>query len=274
MKTTLSVLLFSLAAAISPCSAAVVLAVDVDMRTSGTATAIPSTTAAGFQSFVIGGTTASSTTPTTLTYGAFSVTVGGVAGTATAATGAAPNVGYGSSKVATYSDRRRTAGTPAGPLPTNSGSFTGQDLLSDFLFSSDNNNGGLDVTITGLAISTQYQFEVWSYDPSSLGTRVSDWTANGTLVADDYTFTNTAAGVPAPADDNFGKFSFTASSDATGQLLLSGRRTDASRNGAATPAIDVGVFLNGFRISTVPEPTAALLGVIPMAGLALRRRRA
>ncbi|MES2707504.1 MAG: hypothetical protein V4726_12980 [Verrucomicrobiota bacterium] len=271
-----ALLLLPFFAAVSPGAAAVVLAVDVDERTAGASTGIAGTTAAGFQSFVIGGTADPNTTsPTTIAYGAFSVTVGGVAGTATAVTtGTSPNVGFGGAKVPNYSDRRRTAGSPAGPLPANSGSFTGQDLLSDFLFSNDNNNGGLDIIITGLAVSTPYIFEVWSYDASSLGTRVSDWTANGSLVADDYSFTNTAVGVPAPADDNFGKFSFTATTGATGQILLSGRRTDASRNSAATPAIDVGVFLNGFRISTVPEPTSALLGLSPLAGLALRRRRA
>lgn len=271
MKTAAAILPFLMA--VSPCSALVVLAVDVGMRASGTSTAIAGTTAAGFESFVISGTTASSTTPTSLAYGAYSVTIGGVAGTLDAATGTAPNVGYGTSKVTTYSDRRRTGGSPAGPLPANTGSYTGQDLLSDFLFSSDTNNGGLDVTITGLAVSTPYMFEVWSYDPSSLGTRVSDWTANGVSAANDYTFFNSAAGVPGPADDAFGKFSFTATTDATGNMLLAGRRTDLSRNAAATPVIDVGVFLNGFRISTVPEPGAALLGLASLTGLALRRHR-
>lgn len=266
--------LLLLAVSAAPCAASVVLAVDVDMRTSGTSTAIAGTTAAGFQSFVITGTAASTTVPTTIAYGAYSVTVNGVAGTADPVTGTSPTVGLGSNKVVNYSDRRRTGGTPAGPLPANTGSFTGQDLLSDFLFSSDNNNGGLDITITGLAVSTPYMFEVWSYDPSSIGTRVSDWSANGQLAANDYTFSNTAVGTPTPTDDSFGKFTFTATTDAAGQILLSGRRTDMSRNGAATPAIDVGVFLNGFRISTVPEPSSTLLGLASLTGLTLRRRRA
>ena len=70
-----------------------------------------------------------------------------------------------------YDDRRRT-------LPLNSGDFTQQALLQDFIFALFNTNtnpdGGLDITIAGLEPDKEYAVTVWSYDQSSGGTRVSD----------------------------------------------------------------------------------------------------
>jgi hypothetical protein len=212
-----------------------ILSLDFDER--GGALTYP-----GFTSFLIdsvGTATAIQTNPTVRTVGAFTVTLSGLGA----------NNGY--------DDRLR--GTP-----TNSGALTTGDIYRDFVFSRDNTgNGGLDLRVAGLTPNGQYQVSVWSFDSGSPGTRVSDWSANGTVVRSDYTF----GGAALPTTDDQYKFTFDASANGIGELLISGRRDSTSVNATATP--DFGVFLNAIRIEAVPEPgsLSLLAGGICLAGL-------
>ena len=81
-----------------------------------------------------------------------------------------------------YDDRLR-------PVPVNSGAFTQSLLLSDFIFSQDSTGvGGLDSPLSGLAANAAHRLTVWSFDGQSSGNKVSDWSANGVLVTNNYTF--------------------------------------------------------------------------------------
>lgn len=235
---------------LAPEAAAVVLAIDV------TTTDNAALTQAGFQQFVFGGQGPVATV--SQAFGAYTVTLAGVAGTTAATPNPAPGYGTASPNI---SARLRAQ-------PVDSAGFTMGNMLRDFAFSNDANSGGMDITITGLAPNSVHTLELWSYDASSVGTRVSDWSANGTLIQENYTFSNTPA--PTPSSDDFGKFTATVAANAAGTLLISGRRDEASRSGASNNVIDVGVFFNGLRLTAVPEPSAALL---LLAGAALGARR-
>ena len=161
----LSVLTLTLCAV--PLGAQTVLSIDFGERvadqSTNTANNYP-----GFDLFLINSNT-SITTPqsgnSTRTFaGGLTVTVAGVGTTVT------------------YDDRLRAA-------PANSGAFTQGALLRDFVFNGSTANGdGLGVTIDGLTPATFYKVTIWSYDNSSGGSRVSDWTANGVTVKSAYTF--------------------------------------------------------------------------------------
>jgi hypothetical protein len=189
------------------------LAFDVNER----AVDAPSTTQAGFVSFVINSnvsSTAIQTQATTRVFGAITVTVSN-----TAPLG--------------YDDRLRST-------PVNSGAFTDSLLLRDFIFSRDDTgNGGLDIAFSGLAANRSYHLTVWSFDSGSTGNRVSDWTANGVPVVSGYTFN----GSTLPTSNSQCRFSFDVNADPTGKILLSGRRNAASSS--------FGVFLNALEIDSL-----------------------
>jgi len=188
----------------------------------------PAFTAAGFQSFVLNSNvsvTAIQTQATTRVFGAFTVTVSN-----TAPLG--------------YDDRHRLT-------PLNSGSFTDSLLLRDFIFSRETTGtGGLDATVSGLASNAPHQISVWSFDSGSPGGRCANWFANGVLVKDKHRF----SGAVLPTSNNDYKFTFTATSDALGRVLLSGRRDTTSTNTAGTA--DLGVFLNAFQIVELVQGAA------------------
>jgi hypothetical protein len=122
------------------------------------------------------------------------------------------------------------------------------------------------VLFENLTPGATFEVTVWGYDDGSGGAdRVSDWFANGDLAYDDYVFNRDDIGAGgSPLSDDIYQFSFLASSDGLGSLLISGR------SGGVNPS----VFLNAIelsQVSIVPEPaTFALLG---LGGLALLRRR-
>src|SRR5439155_11844229 len=97
-------------------------------------------------------------------------------------------------------------------------------------------------------------------DSGSAGSRVSDWFANGVLVTNNYTFN----GAVLPTNDSQYQFTFRTTANASGGVLLSGRRDSTSVDGAG--AASFGVFLNAFQIAAVSTfPTtngnvSALLG--------------
>lgn len=202
--------------------AAPVLAIDFNDRSFGLATNTPD----GFDSFLIGavGTSALIQTAATVrAFGPYTVTVSG--------TGATPG----------YDDRLRTT-------PTNSPTLTQAPLYRDFVFSSDTGSGGLNVTVAGLAPNQAYRVTGWSFDQGTTGGRVSDWSANGTLVVDNYFFN----GSTLPTANDQYQFSFKVSASPSGQILLQGRRDASSPAGLA-------VFLNALKIEiTTPDaPTVA-----------------
>jgi hypothetical protein len=199
-------------------TATAVLSMDVNDRS----TAAAGVTQAGFSSFVINSNTSSTavqTLPTARTFGAITVTVSN-----------APGFGY--------DDRLRNS-------PVNSGAFTESLLLRDQIFSTDNSGtGGLEIGLTGLTPNSAHRLTVWSFDGQSLGTKVSDWFANGVLVKSNYTFD---AAVQPTSNDQY-RFAFNATATASGTMLVSGRR-DASSS-------SFGAYLNALRVERLTTQAA------------------
>ena len=178
----------------------------------------------GFISFVINSNlsdTAAQTNATVRTFGAITVTLSG--------TGVNPG----------YNDRQRSE-------PTNQGAFTESLLLRDFVLSNtQSDNGGLNVSIAGLASNQLYAVTIWSFDSVAGGRRVSDWYAHGELMVDNYTFDGRV-----PPVSNFDyRFTFYTRSDAAGRLLIAGRRDSTSVGTGGSP--DFGVFLNALQLEAV-----------------------
>lgn len=197
-----------------------VLAIDFNDRSFGLATNTPN----GFDSFLIGAVGTSSliqTAATVRAFGIYTVTVSGA--------GANPG----------YDDRLRAT-------PTNSPTLLQAPLYRDFVFSSDTASGGLNVTVAGLTPNQAYRVTCWSFDQGSANNRVSDWSANGSLVVDNYTFN----GSTLPTLDNQNTFTFEVSALPSGEIVLQGRRDSSSVAGSA-------VFLNALQIeiATPDAPT-------------------
>lgn len=147
-----------------------------------------------------------------------------------------------------YDDRLRAT-------PTNIGGFSDSLLLRDFVFSREaTGTGGLDIGLTGLTPNLAYNVTIWSFDTGSVGTRVSDWFANGVLVRDNYSFD----GATLPTSNNDYRLAFSATADNSGSLLIGGRRDPTS--------VTFGVFFNALELTPVPEPS--LLGLLSLGGLA------
>jgi hypothetical protein len=202
-----------------PGSGTPILSLDVNARSSN----VVATTQAGFTAFTMGGS-GIQTTPITRTYGNMAVTL----------SNSSPSIGY--------DDRLRTA-------PSNAGAFTYQNLLRDVLFSRDpNGTSGLDLHVTGLTPGEAYDFRIWSFDAGSLGTRVSDWSANGVVVSNNYSFTPAIT----PTSNNDNSIAFRVSANANGTVVVSARRDLTSVDGANAPSF--GVFFNGMQIAPVNAP--------------------
>lgn len=208
-------------------TATTVLALDVNDRTNTVGA-----TEAGFSSFVINSNvsaTAIQTQATVRVIGGITVTVSN-----TAPQG--------------YDDRWRT-----GPL--NSGAFAETLLLRDVLFSQDSTGtGGLDLNLAGLTPNAAHRLTVWSFDGQSSGNKVSDWYANGSLVKGDYLFN---AATP-PTNNNQCRFTFDASANGSGAMLVSGRRDAAS--------VSFGVYLNALKVERLtPQPATNTLGALMLS---------
>ena len=199
-----------------------VLSIDVNDRS----TAAAGVTEAGFSSFVINSNVTSTAIQT-------QATVRVISGITVAVSNTSP---YG------YDDRLR-------PVPVNSGAFTQSLLLSDFIFSQDSTGvGGLDLTLSGLAANAAHRLTVWSFDGQSSGNKVSDWSANGVLVTNNYTFNSATQ----PTVNAQYQFAFDANATGSGTMLLSGRRDLTSTT--------TGVYLNALKVErlTIPAATNAL----------------
>lgn len=150
--------------------------------------------------------------------------------------------------------------------PTNSGAFTFEEIYRDFIFvgGSAGLTGGLDIDVSDLLPNTPYTVTIYSFDTVSNGLRTADYTANGTFLLTT-AFDGTADDATGSLASN-DQFAFTgiATTDAAGDLLISGRATSET-----IPA----VYLNAIEFEVIPEP--ASLGLLSVGGLlALRRKRA
>jgi hypothetical protein len=170
----------------------------------------------------------------------------------------------GSPTAVTLAERSRTS-------PTDGGLFGSQELLRDFIFASngDLDTSGLDVTVEDLVPDAEYYVTVWSYDVASTPVRSSDWYANGSLVVENYQFD----GAFGPANDGDNAFSFFATADGAGNLVIAGRVGAESSGASGRP----NVFINALQIqAVVPEPGSFTLGLIGLIGagcIAGRKRR-
>jgi YHYH protein len=133
---------------------------------------------------------------------------------------------------------------PTNNISTNAPKLTSAALYQDFMFGGNNVGNGLAVTLSGLTAFQTYSVKIWSFDSGSTGSRVSDWTANGLLVAEKFTFD----GSELPTDANESAFSFTVTASSSGGIYITGIH-DASQ------AAGTAVFLNAIQVSTAATTT-------------------
>ena len=103
-----------------------------------------------------------------------------------------------------------------------------------------NNGDGLAISLSGLSPYQNYTVKIWSFDSGSSSSRISDWSANGLLVADKFTFN----GSNLPDDARESAFSFTVAASSSGEVLITGIHDASQAAGAA-------VFLNAIQVDAV-----------------------
>ncbi len=246
---------------LSQSASAQLLAVDVNDRVT---TDIPDTVP-GFSTFIFSQTgTGGVTTNTTQILGAYSVSLAPFDDNLdenTVTVGIQNGVGV-------IDDRDR--GTPT------TGSYA--QIYDDFIFANTTTGttGGMDLSISGGALEAnmQYLVSIYAFDSGSTPLpqpRTANWldgnNANAFVLATSFVATNL------PTTDSDYRFTGIATTDANGVLRLLGRNTTAN---TAAGAVSPGVFLNGFEIQQVPEPSTIALGITGLAaivGMSIRRRR-
>ena len=153
-------------------------------------------------------------------------------------------------------DRDRTVPSNSPPLA---------QLYDDFVFvgGSAGTTGGLDVSITGLTPSTQYTVSLYAYDDAAgTGTRTATWTDG---FSNAFLFQTSFTQLTPPTTDDQYKFSAVTSTDATGKLLIKGRRHLTNVSGANS------VYIDGLVIDdAVPEPASAAMTILVSLALAPR----
>ncbi|MDB6026270.1 MAG: cellulase family glycosylhydrolase [Verrucomicrobiales bacterium] len=184
---------------------------------------VPVHTQEDFDAFVIGGSGSQQTATNTLRYGTITLSIWS-------------DLGIG------LDDRRRT-------VLTNSVNFTNTQILEDFVFNENatSTNSGLSLRIQGLASNQTHQITIWSFDSNSTGNRVSDWYANGVLVKNNYSFNGSVR----PTSNTDCHFTFSATANSSGTILIQGRCDSTSVDNTSAPA--TGVFLNAIEIDSIPD---------------------
>ena len=139
--------------------------------------------------------------------------------------------------------------------------FTQASHYNKFLFGGVATDGtGLTVQISHLAPNTSFGLTVWSWDVSSTGSRVADWTeiSSGTPIpiSTGYTFNGSVAPV-ADYDDTFGAL---LTSSPGGQLVLQGLRDGGT---------SFGVFVNAIQLVANPVIQIVSTSIAPDGNLQL-----
>jgi hypothetical protein len=129
---------------------------------------------------------------------------------------------------------------PTNSISTNSPRRTTSALYQDLVYGGAAVGNGLSISLSGLAAGQNYSITIWSFDASSAGARVSDWTANGALVANKFSFNGNVW----PNDGEESAFTFTTPASTSGQILITGIHDSSQSAGAA-------VFLNAIQVSSV-----------------------
>ena len=153
-----------------------------------------------------------------------------------------------------------------GNAPTNSGSFTQSDLLADRVVTTAGAGTGLFLQLSGFAPNTTFSIQVWGYDTQTSplsGAKpgnfsLYDRTAGANTLLG--SFSSTAGSLP--ADNNTFSVTGTVTSDANGVIMVE-----------SLSNIDGTGIMNGFVVSTVPEPMSLALVLGGLGMLAMRRRR-
>jgi PEP-CTERM motif len=143
------------------------------------------------------------------------------------------------------------------------GDVGNNDMWRDFIFADERGvsvtlPAGMDITITGLLANTTYGVRLWAFDEVSNGGRNMTWNGVPLSLPD--------SPDPASLDDQVA--SFYAVSDAFGTVVLEGRIGDPR-------GTCCNVFVNGFELTAVPEPSTFALFGLGLAGVVrmLRARR-
>jgi hypothetical protein len=123
--------------------------------------------------------------------------------------------------------------------PVNNGAFTEEQLLRDFIFARDSLAGeGLNLSIEFMEPNKPYDVTIWSFDSeSATAARISDWFANGNVVASGYTMINTEL----PTTNERWRMNFVVNTDAEGKIQIEGRRS-------ASATVGINLFLNAVQV--------------------------
>lgn len=156
-------------------------------------------------------------------------------------------------------ERDRLAGFNTAPAS----SF--DDMWRDFVFADERNvqvgnPAGLDITIANLLPFSTYSVSLWAFDYISVPTRSMTW--NGAA----YTFDGND---PKPFGLTEYRVDFTTTTNGAGVATLNGRIGDSPNLTCCN------VFVNGFTLQVVPEPSSVLLllsGLVVLVGFNYRRR--
>ncbi|WP_131989079.1 PEP-CTERM sorting domain-containing protein [Chthoniobacter flavus] len=175
-------------------------------------------------------------------------------------------IGGGSDATNIANDTGAINTRPRANAPANNGSFTQSNLLTDRVVTTAGAGTGLFLQLSGFAPDTTFSIQVWGYDTQtapSFGAKPGNFSlydrTNGadTLLG---SFTSVAGSLP--TDNNSFSVTGNVTSDANGVIMVE-----------SLSNIDGSGIMNGFVVSTVPEPMSAFLLLGGLGIVTLRRRR-